>query len=152
MRTKGDTRTLDLLAWKPSSPAQAFEPEKVRASSLRSMLCRAIALSLKECGRNREQVSAEIGAYLGEPCPKNMLDAYASEARDDHTIPLVKFLGLIHATRDMRLLQVLAGQFGWAVIPERFLGAVDEAVITAKEEELAALKRQSRRRWKGAGL
>jgi hypothetical protein len=149
MRHKGDNRTLDLLTWQPASPAKAFEPEKVRAASLRSILCRAIALSLKECGREREQVAEEIGQYLGESCTKAMLDAYASEAREDHTMPLVKFLGLIHATRDMRLLQILAQQFGWAVIPERYLGAVEEAVIAAKEEELGLMKRQARRRWKG---
>jgi len=144
-----DTRTLDLLTWQPANPARAFEPEKVRAASLRSILCRAIALALKECGRDREQVAEEIGQYLGESCPKSMLDAYASEAREDHTMPLVKFLGLIHATGDMRLLQIIASQFGWAVIPERYLGAVEEAVIAAKEEELGLLKRQARRRWKG---
>lgn len=150
MAQQRDQRTLDLLSWEPTQPARAFEPEKVRASSLRSMICRAIALALKDCDRDRDEIAEEIAAYLGETCPKNMLDAYASEAREDHTIPLVKFLGLIHATRDMRLLQILAQQFGWAVIPERYLGAVEEAVISAKEEELGQLKRQARRKWRGA--
>jgi len=144
-----DQRTLDLLAWEPPQPAKAFEPEKIRAASLRSMICRSIALSLKDCDRGREEIAEEIAAFLGESCPKNMLDSYASEAREDHTIPLVKFLGLVHATRDMRLLQILAQQFGWAVIPEKYLGAVEEAVIAAKEEELGQLKRQARRRWRG---
>lgn len=145
-----DHRTYDLLSWKPPEVAKAFEPEKVRASSLRSMICRAIALSLKDCESDREQIAEEIAAYLGESCPKNMLDSYASEAREDHTIPLVKFLGLIHATRDMRLLQILAQPFGWAVIPERYLGAVEEAMCMAEEEEIVQRRRQARRKWRGA--
>jgi len=148
-RTKGDTKTFDLLTWEPPQPAKAFAPEKVRAATLRSTICRAIALALKECGQDRELIAAEIGEYLGESCPKNMLDAYASEAREDHTIPLVRFLGLVHATRDMRLLQILAQQFGWAVIPAKYLPAIEEAILADKIEELTQRKAMARKTWKG---
>ncbi|HYG91175.1 MAG TPA: DNA transposition protein [Azospirillum sp.] len=150
MSRSRDTRTYDLLAWEPPQPAKAFAPEKVRAASLRSMVCRAVAAALKECGKDRDQVAEEIGTYLGEPCAKTMLDAYASEAREDHTIPLIRFLGLVHATGDIRLLQVLANQFGWAVVPQKYLPAIEESIIADKIEELQQRRVLARKTWKGA--
>lgn len=144
-----DTRTFDLLAWEPHKPAKAFAPEKVRAATLRAMMCRAVAAALKECGKERDQVAAEIGDFLGEACGKSMLDAYASEAREDHAIPLVRFLGLVHATGDIRLLQVLANQFGWAVVPQKYLPAIEESIIADKIEELQQRRALARKSWKG---
>lgn len=145
-----DTQTYDLLAWEPPQPAKAFAPEKVRAASLRSMVCRALAAALKECGKDRERVATDITDFLGEPCAKSMLDAYASEAREEHTIPLVRFLGVVHATGDIRLLQVLANQFGWAVVPAKYLPAIEEAIIADKIEELQQRRVMARKTWKGA--
>ena len=150
MSRRRDDRTFDLLAWEPPETAKAFPPEKIRAASLRAMVCRAVSASLKECGKDREQISSEIGEYLGETCPKNMLDSYASAAREDHTIPLVRFLGLVHATRDIRLLQVLAEQFGWAVIPAKYLPAIEESIINDKIEELTQRRGVVRKLWKGS--
>lgn len=143
-------KTLDLFAWEPPQPNKSFAPEVVRAASLRAIISRAVSAALKECAKDRDAVSAEIGEFLGEDCPKNMLDAYASEAREDHAIPLVRFMGLIHATGDMRLLQVLASQFGWAVIPDKYLPAIEESIIADKIEQLQQRRALARRNWKGA--
>ncbi|SBW09266.1 Phage-related DNA transposition protein(B) [uncultured Alphaproteobacteria bacterium] len=145
-----DTRTYELLSWQPPEPAQAFEPEKVRAASLRTSICRALAVSLKDCGKEREEIAAEIGKFLGEPCSKAMLDAYASEAREDQVISLLRFLGLIHATHDIRLMQVLAEMFDWAVVPAKYLPAIEESIIADKIEELTQRRSVVRKLWKGA--
>ena len=86
MSRRRDNRTFDLLSWRPPEVAPSFRPEQVRGASLRTSLCRAIALAIKESGKDRDTVVAEIGEYLGETVSKNMLDAYTSEARDDHII------------------------------------------------------------------
>jgi hypothetical protein len=145
-----DRNTLDLLAWAPPTPTQAFPPEKVRAASLRAQVAKAVALALRECGKAREQVAEDVSEYLGEPMPKTMLDAYASESREDHVINVVRFLALVHATRDYRLLQLLAEPFGLAVIDSRYLPAIEDAVLDDKIAELTQRRQLARRKWKGA--
>lgn len=145
-----DPRTPDLFDWAPPAMLRAFPKERVRAASLRASVAKAIGLALKECGRSRETIAEEIGAYLGENCSKAMLDAYASESREDHVINVVRFLALVHATRDFRLLQLLAEPFGLAVIDERYLSAVEDAMYAEQIETLSQRQKIARRRWKGA--
>lgn len=137
-RVKGDTRTLDLLAWEPPEVVQRFQVDQVRAASLRAQISKAVALALKDCDRNREEVAQEMSDYLGESVGKSALDAYASEAREDHVINVVRFMGLIHATGDVRLLQLLAEPFGLAVVDKKYLPAIDEAMDVDHSEILAA--------------
>ncbi|WP_029009366.1 hypothetical protein [Azospirillum halopraeferens] len=148
-RRPHDPHTLDLLSWTPPEPTRAFAREDIRAASLRSMVAKAVSLALKECGKSREEVAEEIGAYLGEPCSKPMLDAYASEAREDHVVNVVRFLALIHATGDQRLLQMLAEPFGWAVIDQKYLPAIEDAMLDAKIDELTQRRQLARKRWRG---
>lgn len=149
-RQRGDDRTLDLLAWEPPEVVKRFEADQVRAASLRAQISKGVALALKDCGKSRDEVAAEMTDYLGEPTGKNMLDAYASEAREEHVINLVRFMGLVHATGDVRLLQMLAAPFGMAVIPNRYLSAVDEAMWAVREEEARQRRLAARGKWRGA--
>lgn len=148
-RQRADRHTLDLLSWQPPEPTKAFPAEKVRAASLRAMVAKAVSLALKECGKPRETVVEEIAEYLGETVSKNVLDAYASESREDHVINVVRFLALVHATRDYRLLQMLAEPFGLAVIDERYLPAIEDAVLDDKITELQQRRQLARRKWRG---
>lgn len=138
MRHRGDDRTLDLLSWQPPEVVRRFEVDQVRAASLRAQISKAVAVALKDCGKSREDVAEEMSEYLGEPTGKNMLDAYASEAREEHVINLVRFMGLIHATGDVRLLNMLAEPFGLAVVEQKYLPAIDEAMDVDHREALAA--------------
>lgn len=150
MTRRRDGDTLDLLSWKPPEQVQAFPAEKVRAANLRAALAKAVSLALKECEQDREEIAAAMGEYLGEPCPKSMLDAYASEAREEHVINVVRFLALMHATGDRRLLQLLAEPFGLAVIDARYLPAIEDALLDDKIAELTQRRQHARRKWKGA--
>lgn len=148
-RRPSDQSTMDLFTWNPPQMAKTFAPSEVRAASLRSSIAKAISLALKTCGKGREQAASEVGTYLGEDCPKNMLDAYASEAREDHSISLIRFVALLHVTRDIRLLNLVANMFGWVVIDQKYLPAIEEAICQDKIEELQARKAQARKSWKG---
>lgn len=141
---------LNLLDWKPIDPVKAFEPDVVRAASIRAMLAKAVSAALKDCGKTRDEVADAISDYLGERLSKEMLDAYASEAKEEHVISLPRFLALIHATGDRRLLQALAEGFGWAVIDNKLLPAIEDAQLAAKVDELKARQRMARRRWEGS--
>jgi len=148
MTRRRDDRALDLLAWQPPAPPR-FAPEAVRAASLRAMLCKAVAVALKDCGKGRDQVATEMAEFLGEAVSKAMLDAYASEAREDHSISVVRLLALIHVTGDLRLLNLLAEQLGQVTIPARYLPAIEDAMLDDKIEELTQRRQLARKRWKG---
>lgn len=143
-----DRLTLDLFDRALPQVTRAFDAARVRAASLRATISKAVSLALKECGKTREAIAKEIDDYLGEECSKAMIDAYASEAREDHVINVVRFIGLIHATRDMRLLNMIAEMFGWVVIPKRYLSAVEEAMWADRQEQATRERLAARRRWK----
>jgi hypothetical protein len=149
-RRPRDSRTLDLLSWTPPALTRAFDQVTVRAASLRTAIVKGIAVALKECGKGRDQVAREMSDYLGESCPKNMLDAYAAESHENHTISLLRFVALIAVTRDIRLLSQIAELMGWAVIPAKYLPAIEEAMLADKIEELQQRKASARKTWKGA--
>ncbi len=143
---------LDLLAWAPPAAVARFADERVRAASLAGLVCRAVSEALKDCGMPREQVAARMSAYLGEDVSKHMLDAYASEARDQHNISVVRLVALLHATADRRLLEVFAELFDWAVIERKFLRLIDIAALQEREDELRRAREALRREAKAAGV
>lgn len=126
----------DLLGWEPADPVVAFEPQTVRAASLAASMAKAVSASLKQCGRSREQVAERMSGYLDETVSDHMLNAYASEARGEHIINVVRFIALIEATGDRRLLEFIAELFGWAVIEQRYLPAIKLAQRLEKRAEM----------------
>lgn len=151
MAPRRDNRTLDLLGWQPPEPpaVRYREPQAVRAATLTTSFIRAMHLAEEHAQKSREEIAAEMAAYLGDGTTKNVLDQYMSEARD-YTINVVRFLAFIHATRDFRLLTLLAEPFGLAVIEEKYLAAVEEAMCAEQIEALDKRKALARRKWRGA--
>ncbi|AUN31274.1 DNA transposition protein [Niveispirillum cyanobacteriorum] len=149
MAPRRDSNTMDLLSWQPPAAPAAFAPEVVRAATLRATLAKGVGAALKESDKGREVIALEMGDYLGEVVPKSMLDAYASESREEHVISLVRFIALIHATRDYRLLQLLADQFGLAVIEARYVPAIEQAVLDDKIAELTQRRNVANKKWRG---
>jgi hypothetical protein len=89
---------------------------------------------------------------FGEEVSKNMLDAYASEAREEHVINVVRFIALIHATQDRRLLEIVAEMFGWTVIERRYLRLIDLASLQEQQDEFRRRADATRRQAKSEGL
>lgn len=145
-----DADTMDLLGWQPPAAPAAFAPEVVRAATLRATLAKGVGAALKDAEKGREAIAQEMADYLGETVPKGMLDRYAAESSEEHVISLVRFVALIHATRDYRLLQLLAEPFGLAVIDARYLPAIEQAVIDDKIAELTQRRTLANRKWRGA--
>ncbi|KAA5603748.1 DNA transposition protein [Roseospira marina] len=132
-----DTRTLDLFTdWQPRDPVERYAPEATRAASLRDRISRAVAVTLKECDQPRETVAEAMSAYLGEEVSKNMLDAYASQGRGEHTIPFLRVIALWHVTGDARLMQLGAEEMGHAVIDQHFLPWVEVGQLADTKTEV----------------
>ncbi len=138
----------DLLNWTPPQPVVRFPEEQVRAATFVARLSRAVSVALGECGLPRKEVATRMSAYLGETVSPTMLDAYASQARADHKISVPRFLALLHATRDRRLMELLAEPLGWAVIDRKHLPMIELAAVQEQRDELArradALRRAAR--------
>ena len=81
-------------------------------------------------------MAREMGAYLGETISPDVLDKYASEAAENHIINVVRFIGLLAATKDRRLLELIAAQFDWAVIERKYLPAIDYATLLEQRAEI----------------
>lgn len=141
----------DLLSWEPPQTALAFEEPAVRGSTLAARISRAIAVALRECGKSRRVVARGMSDYLGETVSEAMLDAYASVARESHRISLPRFLALVHATGDRRLLELLAAPMGWAVIERRHLPLIEVAAMREREDALRRTRKALVRRARGEG-
>ncbi len=143
----------DLLEWEPPQPVARFPEEQVRAASLAGRISRAVAAALADSDDCRETIAARMSAFLGERVSPAMLDAYASQAREDHRISVPRFVALLHATRDRRLLELLAEPLGWAVIERRHLPLIEVAAIREHEDELRRRREHLMRAARtGAGL
>lgn len=157
MRDRGDKRTLDLLAWEAPQVAPRLDPDTVRAETLRGRIARAVALVLRECELDRDVIVQRMGEFLDEPMTIAMLNAYASQAREEHTISAIRLVALAHATGDIRALQALIDPLDHVVIPNRYLPAIEAEMtaeqadaLTQRADELRQQAATARRAWKGA--
>ena len=92
-----------------------------------------------------------MSEFLGDHVTVNMLNAYASPARQDHPISMARFISLLHATKDRRLLELLAEPLGWAVIERRHLPMIELAAVQERQGELNRLADSLRRQAKSRG-
>ncbi|SBW13053.1 Phage-related DNA transposition protein(B) [uncultured Alphaproteobacteria bacterium] len=135
MARPGDT-TLDLFSWEPPQLVKRFAPEITRGASIRSMSARAVSAAMKDSGKTRAEIAEQMSDILGEDITENMLNAYASEAKEAHTIPHHRLHALALATLDPRLLQPTAEAIGCAVIDERYLPWVEVGQLADKKDEI----------------
>lgn len=112
---------LDLLSWDPGEIVRQYDETRVRAASLRSRIARSVAETLRDCGRSRAEVARRMSVFLGSEISKPMLDAYASEAREGHSISFERLIALVDATGDVRPLQMAAALFDHSVVDDRYL-------------------------------
>ncbi|MBF0247005.1 MAG: DNA transposition protein [Alphaproteobacteria bacterium] len=150
--------TLDILEdWTPPEVVKRYQEERVRTSTLRAKIARAVAETLHDSENSRDDIATAMSEWLGEDVTKNMLNNYASEAQEDHTIPYLRLLALVQVTGDVRLLQVGAEMFGHVVADAKYLDWIrvgmeadlrDQATTIAEErtKEFDLALRNARKR------
>lgn len=143
---------MGLLDWEPPATTERFADEQVRASTITAKLCRGVATALAEADLSREEIAERMSEFLGKPVSANMLNAYASQAREEHIINAVRFVALIHATGDKRLLEMIAELFGWTVIERRFLKLIEIAALQDHEDTIRKRREALRRDAKAEGI
>ena len=150
-RRRRDTLTAALFAdYEPPAVAVRYAPDApVRASSVAATIARAVSRTLKDDGRPRGEIAAAMSEHLGEDISEHMLNAYASPSRESHSISLERAVALVAVTDDPRLLGEVLRPLGLAVIPERYVAAAEEAMLTERRERLDQQIKAKRRRWAG---
>lgn len=151
MAPRRDPNTLDLFAWTPPEVVQRYDERAVMALSWRDRVSRAVRETLNSSALSRPEIADAMSAWLGEgeEVPTSMLDAYASQAREGHTISYLRMIALGVVTGDPRLLQLAAEPLGRVVIEDRYLGAIQEAQATEQIERLEQMRKVGRRKWRG---
>lgn len=143
-----DRSTLDLFEWEPPQVAVGFSPETLRGGSLTSKVARAIGKALRDSDKTRDVIAAEMSQLLGQSISKTMIDAYASEAKESHRITLERTMAVIAVTNCHDLLGFIAGEFGYAVVPEKYADIIELHLIEEHEGELAKRKTALEARWR----
>jgi hypothetical protein len=144
-----DTRTLDLFRdVKPAPVVERFAEEELRCPDHAGRIARAVAAALKYY--DRAAVAQEMTAYLGERTSKAMLDAYASQAREDHNIPAHRLVALAVITGSAKLINAMLAGTGLIAVEEKY-----EALIRREmaKEAIEKLQREAQARdaeWKAA--
>jgi len=132
---------MDLLAWEPTAATVEFAPDEVRGATIAARLSRAVSVTLREAKGSREKIAERMSRFLGERVSPHILNGYAAPSRSDHSISVVRLLGLMHATGDRRLLQMIADEMGWAVIEKRHLHLIEVAQLREHEDTLKSRRK-----------
>lgn len=114
----------------------SFDPPPAAASEgalsgIERQVASAVAQILKDDTRTRYEIAGGISSLLDDEVSKLMLDAYASEAREQHNISVGRFLALVAETGRYDLLNALLAKIGARLV-------VGEEVLTVELGHLEA--------------
>lgn len=115
----------------PPTPAKA----SADLAGFERLIAAKVARALKDDVRSRDVIAAEMTDLLGEEVSRFMLDAYASEARDNHNISAGRFLALVAVTERYDLLDAAVRRIGAALL-------VGEEIMTARLGHLQSRLRE----------
>lgn len=85
-------------------------------AGLDRLIAASVADMLKNDPRSRHEVAGAMSGLLGDEVTKAMLDAYASEARDNHNISASRLLAIIAVTERFDIADVLLRRIGASVL------------------------------------
>ena len=146
---KRDRLTPDLFRdWQPPQVAVELAGPAPKGGTLQSRISRAVSQALSACDLPREKVAEAMSDYLGVDVSKNMLDAYASQARETHTITLERFIALVEVTGQLGLLGFVAEAFGLVVVPAKYAELIELHFIDEQRAELERRRHALAARWR----
>lgn len=99
---------------------------------------------LKEDARSRDEIAGAMTALIGEEISRFALDAWASEAREQHNVSAARLLALIAVTSRYDLLDVLLRRIGAALLIGDEMHAARLGHLQAEANRINAQLRQAR--------
>lgn len=143
MASRRDPYTKDLYAWEADQVAVGYADDGTGRGPLANRIARLVGRALrdaKDTGKTRDDVGRGMAEYLGRPIPSGSLDKWASEAAEEHRIPLEGFIALVAVTGQNELLAFIPEIFGFSVVPNRFVDLIELHQLEEHEREVAARK------------
>jgi hypothetical protein len=117
---KRDGSTLDLFRdLQPAPVVPRFAADDVKAWSRARRLSKAIAKTLADDGRSRDDIAAAMSELLEEAVSKPMLDNYAAQEKE-HQISALRLAALVMVTGDARALNALLEEGGLIVVEAKY--------------------------------
>ncbi len=142
-RSSLDTAQLG-FTFDPPSPAQA----EADLAGLDRVIAAAVGRGLKEDRRSRPEIAGAMSHLLDEEVSRLMLDAYASEARDQHNISAARFFAFVAVTERYDLLDHVMRRIGAACLVGEEIMVARAGHLRAKmaelKVELSEIERQAR--------
>lgn len=154
MTKRRDPLTKDLFEYQPPKVAVRYDDGVTGRGSLDNQIARLISRALRDArddGNTRADIAASMSRYLNRSISTAMLDKWASEASDEHRIPLDAFIALVDATGAKELLGFVPGMFNLTVIENEYADLIEDRLLEDHIEELVArrqvlsAKRKARR-------
>ncbi|RWO83976.1 MAG: hypothetical protein EOS18_03780 [Mesorhizobium sp.] len=142
-KARRDHPTLDLFRdYQPAPVVERFDAEAVQAWSLAGRLSKAVSLTLNEAKMSRAEIAKAMSEHLKDEVSKATLDAYASQAKEQHSISALRLAALASVTSDVRALNTLLEDAGMIVVPKKFEALImremaDEAIERATRDRQA---------------
>lgn len=108
------------------------------------MVAGSVSKMLGQDGRDRQAIAKAMSQLMGERVSKEMLDAYASEARDEHNISAARWWALVAATGRYDIADAIAKEAGARIISGEEIVVTEighlQAEIAERQERLKDLK------------
>ncbi|MBX8800703.1 hypothetical protein HBA92_08040 [Ochrobactrum sp. MR28] len=154
MTKRRDPLTKDLFEYQPPKVAVRYDDGVTGRGSLDNQIARLISRALRDArddDNTRADIAASMSRYLNRSISTAMLDKWASEASDEHRIPLDAFIALVDATGAKELLGFVPGMFNLTVIENEYADLIEDKLLEDHIEELVArrqvlsAKRKARR-------
>lgn len=138
-----DPHVRDLTAWQAEPVTVGYGDDVAGRGALGNRIARLVSRALRDAkddGLGREAVAAKMAETLGRSISAAQLDKWASEAAEEHRIPLDAFAALIEASGQYELLGFLPALHGFAVVPTRYVPMIELQQLEDHEREVAARK------------
>lgn len=95
-----------------------------------------VSRALREDPRSRFEIAGAVSALLGEEVSKFMLDAYASEAREEHNVSAERWLAILAATARFDILDATLIRIGARALVGEEVNAARLGSLLAQRAEL----------------
>jgi len=114
----------------------------VRALDFNRRIALAMSEAIRECGKTREQICAEMTEVLDYDDGRDMtvaqLNAYTSAARESHTISLVRFVAFTRVTGCTWLYDVMLHDEGLTILEGEEAHLARASILRKHAERLLA--------------
>ncbi|WP_417766752.1 hypothetical protein [Stappia sp.] len=151
MTRRRDPLTPDLFSWEPPKVTVSLGDEAPGRGALDNQIARMVSRALREAredGSSRAEIARQISATVGRTVSESTLDKWASEASEEHRIPLDAFIALVEATGCNGVLGNIVERFGFVVVPARYADLIELHLIEEHAQEVAARRAAVEAKWR----